>query len=308
MFASKLRPFSKLSASFVTPNKVLRCEVVALRLHTTPVVQYVNNTPSLTELSKLPIQYGVERQVWVENLDTREEEKRDIIDLHPDVWAVYPRLDLIHANLVWQSKYNTVNYNHVKGVKEMIYSYGGGAKPWAQKGTGRARQGSKRAPQWKHGGKVHGPKGPKSLYYMIPYSMRVYGLSHTLSVKMVQDDIHVVDNLDIPSSDPDYLLELAKERGWSNSVLFVDTDDMFPDNITAVTEEIPHMNLMPVYGLNVNSMVKHQTLVLTVRAVESITAKLLFALNRTDGKERAQLSHDGPTDMTLKMEKHRPIV
>ena len=71
MFTSKLRPFSKLPASFVTPSKVLRCEVVTLRLHTSPVVQYVNNTPSLAELSKLPIQYGVERQVWVENLDTR---------------------------------------------------------------------------------------------------------------------------------------------------------------------------------------------------------------------------------------------
>ena len=55
-------------------------------------------------------------------------------------------------------------------------------------------------------------------------------------------------------------------------------------------------------------MIKHQTLVLTVRAVESLTAKLLFALNRTDGRERASLSRDGPTDMKLKMEKWRPVV
>ena len=164
--------------------------------------------------------------------------------MHPDVWAVYPRMDIIHQNLVWQSKYNVVNYNHVKGVREMIYSYGGGAKPWQQKGTGRARQGSRRAPQWVNGGKVHGPKGPKSLYYMIPYHVRVYGLTHTLSAKMVQDDIHVVDSLEIPTEDPDYLEELVRERGWSNSVLFVDTEDIFPKNITASTEEIPHMNTM----------------------------------------------------------------
>jgi len=300
MIAFKLRSLSRLS------SKVLRCEIV--NLHTSTSLLNLNSTPSLAELSKIPVQYGVERQVWVENMDTSEEVKRDLIDLHPDVWAVYPRLDIIHANLIWQSKYNVVNYNHVKGVKEMIYQYGGGGKPWPQKGTGRARQGSIRAPQWKDGGKVKGPKGPNSLYYMLPFAMRVNGLTNTLSVKMVQDDVHVVDNLDIPTSDPEYLIELAKERNWSNSVLFVDTEDKFPNEITASTEEIPHMNLMPLYGLNVNSMVKHQTLVLTVRAVENLTAKLLYALNRTDGKERAEINQNGPKELTLKLEKYRPVV
>jgi len=301
MFASTLRTIARFPSS-----KVLRCEMVSL--NTSSSLNSVSSTSTNFDPSAIPVQYGVAREAWVENLDTRTEEKRGIIDLHPDVWAVYPRMDIIHQNLVWQSKYNVVNYNHVKGVREMIYSYGGGAKPWQQKGTGRARQGSRRAPQWVNGGKVHGPKGPKSLYHMIPYSLRVYGLTHTLSVKMVQDDIHVVDSLDIPTDDPEYLEELVKERGWSNSVLFIDTDDIFPKNITASTEDIPHMNMMPVYGLNVNSMIKHQTLVLTVRAVESLTAKLLFALNRTDGRERRTLSRDGPSEMKLKMEKWRPVV
>ena len=78
--------------------------------------------------------------------------------------------NLVRQNLVWQSKYNVVNYAHCKGVREMIYTYGGGRKPWRQKGTGRARQGSRRAPQWINGGKPHGPKGPKSLYYMLDYT------------------------------------------------------------------------------------------------------------------------------------------
>jgi len=301
MFASSLRTFTRFRSS-----KVLKCEVVNLVQGTG--TNSMSSIPTLADLSNIPVQYGVEREAWVENLDSRKEEKRGIIGLHPDVWAVYPRMDIIHDNLIWQSKYNVVNYNHVKGVREMIYSYGGGAKPWPQKGTGRARQGSRRAPQWINGGKVHGPKGPKSLYYMLPFSMRVYGLTHTLSAKMVQDDIHVVDSLDLPTDDPEYLLELTKERGWSDSVLFVDTDDIFPERITASTEDIPHMNLMPVYGLNVNSMIKHQTLVLTLRAVESLTAKLLYALNRTDGKERATLSKNGPKEMKLKMEKWRPVV
>ena len=55
-------------------------------------------------------------------------------------------------------------------------------------------------------------------------------------------------------------------------------------------------------------MVKHQTLVLTVRAVENLTAKLLYALNRTDGKERAEINQNGPKELTLKLEKYRPVV
>ena len=100
----------------------------------------------------------------------------------------------------------------------------------------------------------------------------MYGLTHTLSVKFVQDDLHVVSDLELSSSHPDHLLSLATRRGWSSSVLFVDTEDDFPENITVATESIPHMNLMPVYGLNVSSMIKHQTLVLTERAVKEIIA------------------------------------
>ena len=97
-------------------------------------------------------------QVLVERLDPGEDgswmEGEELLDLHPDVWGVYPRIDIIHQNVLWQKDYSTVNYNHTKSVKEMIYTYGGGAKPWPQKGTGRARQGSRRAPQWVNGGKV----------------------------------------------------------------------------------------------------------------------------------------------------------
>jgi len=256
----------------------------------------------------IPVQYNVEREVWVESLATKEIQLKSIMSLHPEVWAVYPRMDLIHRNMVWQEKYNVVNYNHVKNVKEMIYAYGGGAKPWRQKGTGRARQGSRRAPQWINGGKVHGPKGPRPKYFMIPWHVRVYGLMHTLSVKMIQDDLHVVEDLELPSEDPEYLKDLVRTRNWAPSVLLVDTVDNFPVNITSATDDIPHMNLMPVYGLNVNSMIKHETLVVTKRAVEDLTAKLLHALHTTDVKEKVERSREGPKQLELKMEKYRPVL
>ena len=264
-----LRSLVQLSRAGCVQNSSVKFEPCQLR----PVSHHTVTIDSdHSDVRSIPVQWGESREVMVETLDTGSTDQvplgEELMELHPDVWAVYPRVDIIHKNILWQKDYNTVNYVHTKNVQEMIYTYGGGGKPWQQKGTGRARQGSRRAPQWVQGAKVHGPRGPKSLYYMLPYPVRVAGLTHSLSVKFVQDDVNVVSNLDLSSPDPDYLLRLCRDRGWSASVLFVDTEDTFPENITAAADQIPHINLMPVYGLNVNSMILHQTLVLTKRAAE----------------------------------------
>src|ERR1700679_1812781 len=99
---------------------------------------------------------------------------------------------------------------------------GGGKKPWPQKGTGRARHGSIRSPLFVAGGKSHGPRGPTTHFYMMPLSARVKGLCCALSVKLAQDDLKIVDSLEIPSTDPKYLQELAEERNWGLSILFID--------------------------------------------------------------------------------------
>jgi len=260
------------------------------------------------DVDKHVSRYGLPQQVWLENLDTLEANRTGIKQLHQDVFSVYPRIDFIHTNVVWQLKYNQVDYTHARNVREMIHRFGGGAKPWPQKGTGRARHGSIRSPQWVDGGKVHGPRAPKSHYYMIPFALRVYGLTNTLTVKFIQDDIHVVKDLEIPTDDSNFLTDLIKTRGWGKSTLIVDVNDIFPRNITAATDSIPHVNLMPAYGLNVLSMLKHQTLVLTEAAVDHITNKLIFALNRTDGLDRSRLSSRGPQEMKLKLEQYRPLV
>jgi large subunit ribosomal protein L4 len=99
---------------------------------------------------------------------------------------------------------------------------GGGRKPWPQKGMGRARHGSIRSPLFKGGGQAHGPRAPKSYLYMLGFDFRLQGLTSTLSVKLAQDDLHVVDSLEIPSDEPQYIEELIESRNWGPSVLFVD--------------------------------------------------------------------------------------
>lgn len=234
--------------------------------------------------------YEPPRQAWVENLDTIEEVKKSIIDLHPDVFGVMPRIDVIQENVKWQRNYKRVSIANTKIRNEVR---GGGRKPWPQKGLGRARHGSIRSPLFKGGGIIHGPRSPTSYFSMLPFFKRILGLTSTLSIKLAQDDLHVVENIELPTDDPQYLEDLVRTRNWGVSVLFVDENDHMPKNITAATDKIKHMNIMPVYGLNVYSMLKHETLVLTLDAVNRIEERILYQLNRPDYNEKNKKFRSG---------------
>lgn len=166
-----------------------------------------------------PPKYVKPRQVWLESLDSIDERKLGILELHPDIFAANPRIDIIHQNIKWQQMYRFVSYAHTKSRFEVR---GGGRKPWPQKGLGRARHGSRRSPLFKGGGVIHGPKSPTPHFYMLPFFTRLHGLTSALSIKLAQDDLHIVDSLEIPSEESDYMQELVKSRLWGPSVLFVD--------------------------------------------------------------------------------------
>lgn len=223
------------------------------------------------------------KQAWLETLSVKENEKLGILDLHPEIFATFPRIDILWSNVFWQRVYKSVDYRHVKNRAEMR---GGGRKPWAQKGTGRARAGSIRSPLFIGGGKTFGPRGPNSSFYMLPLCIRVLGLQVALTVKYAQNDIHIVDSLDLPTDDPEYLRDLIESRGWGLSVLFVDDTDVIPENIALATDKIKPYNVMPVYGLNVYSMLKHETLVLTMAALERIEERLLHLVHNVDFREK----------------------
>ncbi|XP_061393945.1 large ribosomal subunit protein uL4m [Musca vetustissima] len=225
------------------------------------------------------------RQAWIENIDAVEERKLGLIELHPDVFATQPRVDVIQENIEWQRKYRYVSFADTKNRAEVR---GGGRKPWPQKGGGRSRHGSLRSPMLKGGGISHGPRSPTTHFYMLPFLKRVLGLTSTLSVKLAQDDLHIISNVDIPSQDPDFIKDLIHERNWGPSVLIVDKNDEFPENICYATDSLGYVNLMPAFSLNCYSMLKHDTLVLTVDAVKHIEDRLLYQLHRTDAMVKGQ--------------------
>ncbi|KAH8271088.1 hypothetical protein KR018_007368 [Drosophila ironensis] len=230
-----------------------------------------------------PTSRSTARQAWIENTDSVAERKVGLIELHPDVFAAQPRVDIIQENVEWQRKYRYVSFAHTKTRAEVR---GGGRKPWPQKGMGRARHGSIRSPMFKGGGIIHGPRSPTTHFYMLPFYKRVLGLTSTLSVKLAQDDLHIVDNVDIPTKDAQFLKDLIAERNWGPSVLIVDEDHMFPANICQASDELGYVNLLPAFGLNVYSMLKHDTLVLTVRAARHLEERLLYQLHRNDAASK----------------------
>lgn len=168
---------------------------------------------------KFTPQYTKPREVWIEGLDTIEEKKLGLFELHPSVYAASPRIDIIHRNITWQKKYRWVSWANTKTRAEVR---GGGKKPWPQKGLGKARHGSIRSPLWRGGGVAHGPRSGKTHFFMLPFSVRVLGLTSTLSTKLAQDDLHIIKSLDMPTDEPEYLAELIEQRNWGPSVLIVD--------------------------------------------------------------------------------------
>lgn len=113
---------------------------------------------------------------------------------------------------------------------------------------GKARHGSIRSPLWRKGGRAHGPRSPTTHFYMLPFYKRVHGLTSMLTVKLAQDDLHIVTDLEIPSEEASYIEDIIDQRKWGPSVLLVDDTDFMPRNISIATATIKHVNLMPVYG------------------------------------------------------------
>lgn len=201
---NKFRNLLKLVKHFSSTSELIGKQPLFLSLS--------NDYPVVSQFSKV-------REVWIENMNTVEEKKLGLIELHPEVFATQPRVDIIYDNIEWQRKYRYVSFATTKTRAEVR---GGGRKPWPQKGLGRARHGSIRSPIFKGGGVAHGPRSPKPHFYMLPFYTRVAGLISTLSIKLAQNDLRIVNDLEIPTDNADFVKSLIKERNWGPSVLIVD--------------------------------------------------------------------------------------
>lgn len=146
---------------------------------------------------------------------------------------------------------------------------GGGKKPWKQKGTGRARAGTRRSPLWRGGGTVFGPK-PRSYGYLVPRQVRAAALRAALSEKVRAGRFMVVDSLTFEEPSTKAFKALLERLGVHGPALMV-TDQALQESAAAKScRNLPNLTLVPTQGLNVYDVMRHDTLIMTKGAVSAV--------------------------------------
>ena len=157
---------------------------------------------------------------------------------------------------------------------------GGGKKPWRQKGTGRARQGSTRSPQWRHGGIVFGPNGEQNHAIKMNKKARVLALKSVLSEKVLEKKLIIVDKFDFEAPKTKLMIETLKKIGAEGKTLFVINGlEDFTDNAILSAFNIPTVGLIYADQINVYDVMNCNTLVVTKDAIQSIEEVLLNGNN-----------------------------
>ena len=181
----------------------------------------------------------------------------EIFGIEPNEHAVYEAVKNILAN----------RRQGTQSAKTRAEVRGGGKKPWRQKGTGRARQGSIRAPQWTGGGIVFAPK-PRDYSYRIPKKVRRLALKSVLSSKVETEDMIVLDALVMEEASTKKAVEILKNIDAKEKAIVLVADGS--DNVRKSFRNIPKVATLALGEINVYDLLKYDTVVLTKEAVKKI--------------------------------------
>lgn len=185
-------------------------------------------------------------------------------ELDETVWGIEPNIGVMHQALLRQLANKRQGTHDTKTRAEVR---GGGAKPWSQKGTGRARQGSIRSPQWTGGGVVWGPH-PRKYTQAMPRQMRRLAIRSALSAKVRDDRMTVVDGLDAVEPKTKAMKAVLETMPASRSILIVT-----PDNghmIRRGAGNLPNVYTIQAAYLNVRDVLKYDRLIVTREAIPVI--------------------------------------
>lgn len=188
----------------------------------------------------------------------------DKIDVSDDVFGVAPNMALLHQAAVRQLANRRVGTASTK-TRGMVT--GGGAKPYRQKGTGRARQGSRRAPHYKGGGVVFGPH-PRDYHLDMPKKMRRQAIRSALSVKAADGQLVLLDRLEFPAPRTKDMVAVLEALPVNRKVLVVLPGS--DGNVVQSARNIPGVKTLPATSVNVVDVLSHDYLLAPVPAVRQI--------------------------------------
>ena len=189
-------------------------------------------------------------------------------ELHEDIFGATPRPDIMARVVHWQQAKRRSGNHKVKGMGEVS---GTTKKPYKQKGTGNARQGSLRAPQFRTGGAVHGPV-VRDHGYDLPKKVRRLGLISALSQKRADGKLVVLDAASADGPRTKALAAKFKLLGWTSALIIDHTVDV---NFALASANVHGVDVLPAVGANVYDILRHDVLAITTAGLEGLTARLL---------------------------------
>jgi large subunit ribosomal protein L4 len=186
------------------------------------------------------------------------------IELNDAVFGIAPNNNVLFDAVIAQRASLRQGNHKVKNRSEVA---GGGRKPWKQKGTGRARQGSIRSPQWRGGGVVFGPV-PRSYSYKLPKKVRRLALRSALSAKVLEQNFIVLESLMFDAPKTKDFLKVLQDLSIEKKALFVTAE--LDENVAKSARNIPGVSVVSATGINVLDLLGHDKIVVTKAAVEKI--------------------------------------
>ncbi len=185
------------------------------------------------------------------------------IELQESVFGVDVNDIAVHSALV---NYLANQRQGTQSTKTRAEVRGGGRKPWRQKGTGRARQGSIRAPQWIKGGIALGPK-PRSYKYAIPKKMRQLALKSVLTSKVQEGNLVVVDKIELDNIKTKEMVKILNNLNVKKALVMLEEKNL---NVQASSRNIENVKTTLVNTINIFDLLKYDSLVITEEAIKKI--------------------------------------
>jgi len=206
----------------------------------------------------------------VDVLDLEGKKLREV-ELPSAVFEAPINIDLMHQAYVRQMANARLGTHETKVRSEVA---GGGAKPWKQKGTGRARQGSRRAAQWVGGGRIHTPH-PRSYEQRMPKKMRQAALRSALSAKAADAGIVVIDEFSLSEAKTRIMVEALKNLvGTSTALVVLSEKDQVYELVTRTSNNLTDTKVLLSGYLNIRDLFTYDKLILPVKALDALVATL----------------------------------
>ena len=186
------------------------------------------------------------------------------IELNDSVFGIAPNQHVLFEAIVSQRASLRQGTHKTKVRSEVA---GGGRKPWRQKGTGRARQGSIRSPQWRGGGTVFGPV-PRSYSYKLPRKIRRLAIKSALSSKVLDQKMLVLESLAFEAPKTKEFKGVLSALSVDSKALIVTAN--LDENVALSARNIPGVTVLTAEGLNVLDVISHDRLIFTQEAVQKV--------------------------------------